>query len=56
MVKKEIEGIEKQLGNKGRLLIRPSGTEPIMRIMVEAEERKILDETINEIVKILNFN
>ena len=56
MVKKEIEGIEKQLGNKGRLLIRPSGTEPVMRIMVEAEEIKIIDETINEIVKILNYN
>ena len=29
---------EEQLGNKGRILVRPSGTEQLIRIMVEAEE------------------
>ena len=55
-VKTQIEKIEKQLINKGRLLIRPSGTEPVIRIMVEAEEPKIIDETINKIFKILNHD
>ena len=56
MVNTELEKIKKQLGNKGRLLIRPSGTEPVIRIMVEAEEMKIIDKTINEIIKILNYS
>ena len=55
-VKMQIQEIEKQFGNKGRLLIRPSGTEPVIRIMVEAEEQKTIDMTINEIVKTLNQN
>jgi phosphoglucosamine mutase len=30
--------VESELGEKGRILIRPSGTEPLLRVMVEAEE------------------
>ncbi len=31
---------EKQLGKRGRILVRPSGTEPVIRVMVEGEEQK----------------
>lgn len=31
-----VRGVEKQLGGRGRVLVRPSGTEPLVRVMVEA--------------------
>lgn len=36
---------EKQLADKGRVLLRPSGTEPLIRVMVEGENAKIVKET-----------
>ena len=30
--------VQRELGNDGRLLIRPSGTEPLVRVMVEARD------------------
>jgi phosphoglucosamine mutase len=33
--------VENKLGSKGRVLIRASGTEPLLRIMVEAQEEEV---------------
>jgi len=38
---REIETVEKQLAGRGRVLIRASGTEPVLRVMVEASEGKL---------------
>jgi len=40
---------EKTLGDQGRVIIRPSGTEAIVRIMVEAEEERLVDETLSSL-------
>jgi phosphoglucosamine mutase len=34
-----VAAVEEKLGERGRVLLRPSGTEPLVRVMVEGEER-----------------
>ena len=34
----EIAEVKRELGSQGRVLVRPSGTEPVLRLMVEASE------------------
>ena len=33
----EVERINRELGHAGRILVRPSGTEPVVRVLAEAE-------------------
>lgn len=42
------ESLEKRLGSLGRLVIRPSGTEPVIRIMVEGADSRLIEETAAE--------
>jgi len=45
----EVTFIERKLGEKGRVLIRPSGTEPLIRIMVESEREKDSEDYSNRL-------
>jgi phosphoglucosamine mutase len=45
---------ENKLGNSGRIFVRYSGTENLMRVMVESESKKLLDEAGGQIVKLVN--
>ena len=40
---KETAAVERELAGSGRVLIRPSGTEPVLRLMVEADDKAIAD-------------
>jgi phosphoglucosamine mutase len=42
-VKQAVEEAERELGETGRVLLRPSGTEPVVRVMVEAETQAAAD-------------
>lgn len=48
-VKAAIKDAESQLGKTGRLVIRKSGTEPLIRIMAEAEDETLMASVINQI-------
>ena len=40
---------EKSLDGKGRVLLRPSGTEPLLRVMVEGEPKQVVEQAANSI-------
>ncbi|MBO4396162.1 MAG: phosphoglucosamine mutase [Eubacterium sp.] len=50
---KTADDVSDSLGNRGRLLLRESGTEPLIRVMVEAETDELCRENVNKVVEIL---
>ena len=52
-IKKEVKAIEEELGDTGRLLLRPSGTEPLIRVMVEAETQEMCDKYVSRMVELV---
>ena len=46
-----VKKAEESLGDEGRVLLRKSGTEPLLRVMVEATEQKLCDEKADEIIE-----
>ncbi|HLF58723.1 MAG TPA: phosphoglucosamine mutase [Alphaproteobacteria bacterium] len=49
-VRTAIRDGEKRLGAGGRLLIRKSGTEPVIRVMAEAEDEDVVGKVVNDVV------
>ena len=49
-VQAEIERIRAELGNSGRILLRESGTEPVMRVMVEADTAATCDRYVDMVI------
>jgi len=52
-VKEKLHKIEKKIESNARIVIRPSGTENIIRIMVESNEQNLILSTVKEVEKIL---
>jgi phosphoglucosamine mutase len=49
-VKTAIASAEEKLGRTGRLIIRPSGTEPVIRVMGEGDNRELVEEAVDGVV------
>ncbi len=52
-VRKVIDASKLRLGAGGRLVIRPSGTEPVIRVMAEGDDEKLVGSVVNDIVDAL---
>ncbi|MGN7943103.1 phosphoglucosamine mutase [Virgibacillus sp. 6R] len=52
-VKAVIEEVEKEMDGNGRILVRPSGTEPLVRVMAEAPTEELCREYVDRIVSVV---
>ena len=50
---KAVEKAEKMLGTSGRILVRESGTEPVIRVMAEAETEELCRECVDSVVDVI---
>ena len=52
-VQAEIEAVKVRLGDDGRILVRKSGTEPVLRVMVEAGDKAVCEENVNAVLAVM---
>lgn len=53
-IQKHMDAIEKKLGERGRLLVRYSGTEPLCRVMIEGEDETLIQSLVNELCEVID--
>ena len=57
-INKAVKDVETTLGASGRVVLRPSGTEPLVRVMVEGENEKqvkrLVDQLTDQVAAIVN--
>jgi phosphoglucosamine mutase len=53
VIKQKIEELEKEFSGNGRVLIRPSGTEPLVRVMIEGENKEYIKTKAEELAKLI---
>lgn len=53
-VQAAVQKVADELGDTGRILVRESGTEPLIRVMVEAETHDICQKYVDDVVNVIN--
>ena len=53
IIKQEIEKVQKEFSGNGRVLIRASGTEPLVRVMIEGENKEYITEKAKAIANLI---
>jgi phosphoglucosamine mutase len=53
-VKSAIADAESALAKSGRLVIRPSGTEPLIRVMAEGDDQSQIERIVNDLVGVIS--
>ena len=52
-VQAAVAEVTAQLGSSGRILVRESGTEPVIRVMVEAEDHDTCEKYVDQVVDVI---
>ena len=52
-VKSAVKNAEETMAGRGRVLLRPSGTEPLIRVMVEGEQQTLVAQLANELAEVV---
>ena len=52
-IKDAVEKVKAELGNTGRIVVRPSGTEPLIRVMVEGDDAKQIEKLAKEVAAVI---
>ena len=52
-VQKAVAAVAEALGDTGRILVRESGTEPVIRVMVEAETDEICEKYVDDVIRVI---
>ena len=54
-IQEKIQSIEKEFKNNGRVIIRPSGTEPLIRVMIEGQDEQIISQRAKELANLIKI-
>ena len=53
LVQEAVQAVAERLGETGRILVRESGTEPVIRVMVEAPTKQLCQECVDQVVDVI---
>lgn len=51
VIEKAVKQVEDKLAGRGRVLLRPSGTEPVVRVMIEGEDQSLVNELVADLAE-----
>jgi phosphoglucosamine mutase len=48
-----VRRVEEKFSGEGRVLIRPSGTEPLVRVMIEGKDKELIEKEAHELARLI---